>query len=274
MNAWRRWLVGGLLAGMAGLPTVPAHAAGTTLTLTGRHSASIDVTFNADITLDLQQMVTTGAGRFAGMYAEAISVPVPQRQAADRHAGAVRFRDVHEPGSPGFLFSFVARPSGTLKAGRYRLYLLADGLTQVRVPMTGSRSLRLSPTRSAVTAIASDADIIVSAIEAKNVQPLVLTGARTINMSALLVGEFRAFAGDIGTCLRRPETECGSATSSGVDGPFTSVGINPVEDYGLAWSITYQSGVLTPGRYEAFQGALNAAGLKYASGAAFSLTLT
>lgn len=274
METWRRWLIGGLLAGMAGLPAVPARAAGATLILIGKRSASVDVTLNADVTLDLQQMVTTGAGRFAGMYAEAISVPVPQRQAADRHGGAVRFRDVHEPGSPGFLFSFVARPSGILKAGRYRLYLLADGPTQVRVPITGSRSLRVSPTRPAVTAVASAADILVSAIEARNVQPLVLSGPRTVNMSALLVGEFRAFAGDIGTCLRRPETECGSATGSGVDGPFASVGINPVGDYGLAWSVTYQPGTLAPGRYEGVQEALNVAGLKYASGASLSLTLT
>ena len=265
----------GLLAALIGLSLTPVSADVATLVLTGKQSASIEVTFAASTTLDLGHMETTGAGRFAGMYAEALNTAVDQQPGgSDQRAGAMVFRDVHEPGSPGYVFPLIGSLSRTLKAGRYRLYLLADGPTQVRVPISGGRSLQLRPSRPVVTAVASDPDILASPIKATNVQPLKVTGARSLNLSALLVGGFRAYAGQIGTCLRRPENECGSATNSGADGPFTGAAIDPVEDFGMAWSVTYQPGTLGPGRYEAYQGAVNAAGLKFASGAAFSLSLT
>ena len=271
---WRRWLLCVLLVGLLGVTELPASAAGETITLSGSRTASVDVTFAEDTTFDLAKLTSTGAGRFAGFYAEALGVAPAQRLDGNRHAGAVMFRDVHEPGAAGYVFSFVATLPSTLKAGRYRLYLLADGPTRVRVPVSGIGSLRLVPSRPAVAAVASDPDILTSAVEARNVQPLAITCDRTISMSALLVGGFRAYAGQIGTCLRRPESECGTATTSGVDGPFTGVGIDPVEDYGMAWRVSYQPGSLTPGRYEAYQGAVNVGGLRYASAAAFSLTLT
>ena len=236
----------GLLAGLIGLPLAPASADGATLVLTGKQSASVEVTFAASTTLDLGHMETTGAGRFAGMYAEALSTPVEQQR-----AGAMVFRDVHEPGSPGYVFPLSGSLSRTLDAGRYRLYLLADGPTRVRVPISGGRSLQLRPSRPVATAVASDPDILVSPIKATNVQPLKITGARSLNLSALLVGGFRAYAGQIATCLRRPESECGSGTNSGVDGPFTGAAVDPVEDFGMAWSVNYQPGTLGPGRYEA-----------------------
>ena len=90
----------------------------------------------------------------------------------------------------------------------------------------------------------------------------------------MVVGGFRAFAGDVGTCIRRPGTECGSSTTQGADGPYTSVGISLFEDYGLAFRVSYMPGAISPGNYEAYQGALNAGGLKYASGAAFSFRLS
>lgn len=50
--------------------------------------------------------------------------------------------------------------------------------------------------------------------------------------------------------------------------------VSPLTDYSMAWTVVYLPGVLEPGRYEAHQAALSAATLKYASGAAFTLTLS
>ena len=107
---WRRWLLCVLLAGLLGVNELPASAVGAreNITLSGSRTASVDVTFAKDTTLDLGKLTSEEAGRFAGFYAEALGVAPAQRLDANRHAGAVMFRDVHEPGAAGYIFSFVA----------------------------------------------------------------------------------------------------------------------------------------------------------------------
>jgi hypothetical protein len=243
------------------------------LVLTGSTSASSEITLKHDTTLDLRRMTASGSGHFAGLYLEPIDVPPSQREQVGRHSGAIAFRDVREPGGDAYLFPFVAAAPTATKAGRYRIYLFVDRPTVVRVPISGSASLHVRPTSQVVVAYASRPNILTSPLEARNVQPLRVTGRRSISMSAMIIGGFRAFAGDVGTCLRPPGSECGSATSRGADGPYTSLGVNPLADYGLAFRVSYLPGALTGGAYEAYQGALNAGGLKYASGAAFTFRL-
>lgn len=273
MRPWRQLIVGIACAFLilptraSAVPTPPA------LVVTGSRSASVELDLPNDTTFDLSHMTSSGSGRYAGIYLEPIDVPTGQRERVGRHSGAIAFRDVHEARASSYIFPFVAVAPAATKAGHYRLYLFTDSSVVVRVPISGSRSLNPRPTQPVVASFAGKADILTSPIEAQNTQPLRVTGSRSISMSAMLIGGFRAFAGDIGTCLRAPGSQCGSATSRGADGPYSSVGIDPVEDYGLAFRVSYMPGAIAPGQYEAFQGALNIGGLKYASGAAFSFRL-
>ncbi len=273
MRRWRSFIIGVACAFLVLPASVSASPAQRVLVVTGSRSASVELDLAKDTTFDLSHMTSSGSGRYAGIYLEPIDVPAAQRERVGRHSGAIAFRDVREPRSSSYVFPFVAVPPAATKAGRYRLYLFTDSAVVLRVPISGARSLSLRPSRPVVVSFAGKADILTSPIEAKNTQPLRLTGSRSVSMSAMLIFGFRAFAGDVGTCLRAPGSQCGSATSGGGDGPYTSVGISPIEDYGLAFRVSYMPGAIAPGQYEAYQGALNAGGLKYASGAAFSFRL-
>jgi hypothetical protein len=168
---------------------------------------------------------------------------------------------------------FDAKASRTLSPGRYRIYLLADGPTELVLPVHGSTERRLRPSRVARVAFAQRADILKSAIEAENAQPLTLVGARTVSLSTILIGRFRAYVGEVGACLRLAEAECGSTTRGG-DGSYTGYVVSPLSDIDMSFTSSYAPGALKPGRYEAYQAALNATTLKYASGAALSLSLS
>lgn len=254
-----------LTAGHAGA------APGDELVLQGSRTASIDITLAADTTFDLEQLAMTGSGRFVGFYAEALDVPVARRTEPRRHLGAVQIRDWRAPGQPGLTLSFGPRGENTLGAGRYRVYLLADGRSTVRIPTTGGLDRRLSPARSASASVAADGDILTSPFDASNTQPLQISGQRNVSFSGILVGQFRAYVGTIGVCLRSPQAQCGEQR---VDGGFAGYTLSPLSDTDLAFVVEYQPGVLSPGAYVADQGATNATTLQYASAAAFSLALT
>lgn len=254
----------GLTAGHA------AAAPNGALALHGVQTSSIDITLASDTTFDLDRLEMTGAGRFVGFYAEALDVPVSRRTEPRRHLGAVQIRDWHAPGQPPLTLSFAPESENVLRAGRYRFYLLADGRAEVRIPTSGfSRKLR--PNLPASATVAADDDILASQFGATNAQPLKIKGARSVNFSGILVGKFRAYAGTIGVCLRAPSAECGER---GVDGGFAGYMISPLSDVDLAFVIGYQPGVLSPGAYVADQAATNLTTFQYASGAAFSLTLS
>lgn len=273
MRFWRPLLAGVTVCLLASPAGVGNAATAPVLTVSGSRSASVDLVLTRDTTLDLSHMTVSGAGRFAGVYLEPLDVPPAQRERVGRNTGAIVFKDVREPGDTGHVFPFIADASAVTKAGRYRLYLLTDATAVIRVPLSGSASLRVTPTRSVAASFASDADIVSSPFQAENAQPLTVVGRRSITMSALLIGGFRAFAGDISSCVRDPGSECGSATSRGADGPYSSVGVSPLANYGLAYRVTYLPGAVAPAKYEAYQGALNVGGVQYASAAALSFQL-
>jgi hypothetical protein len=241
------------------------------LVLTGTRSASADVTVKADTRLHIDRVTTTAKGQFVGFYVEAVDVPFARRTERGRRHGVVKVRDWHAPGQPPVAFSFTAPdPAGNvLLPGRYRFYLLADGPSTVRIPTSGGLSGRLTPSKPAHAAVASDDDILTSPIAASNAQPLTLSGARSVNFSGILAGEFRAYAGFIGACLRVGE-DCGE---QGIDGSFGGFFVSPLADVDVAFAISYEPGVLRPGEYFADQAATNVTTFKYASAAAFTLTL-
>ncbi|MEO6204970.1 MAG: hypothetical protein ABIO67_06265 [Mycobacteriales bacterium] len=276
MTRWRTATSGVVLSLLAAGSTVRADAATTAvMVLQGSRTASVDITLSSATTFDVAAMTVTGSWRFVGFYVDAIGAAQSQPQVGN--VGAVIPRDFHPPGArEGYTVPFWNRSDSgsTLEPGRYRFYLLTDGPGTVRVPLKAGRSMTLRPVRAATAALVSKQNILISPVEAKNVQPITVAGTRNVSFSALVLGKFRVFAGDIGACLRKPESQCGSATNGGMDGPFTGAAISPLEDADFGFVVTYSPGAIPPGRYEVWQGALNVGGLTYATGVAFTLSLT
>lgn len=267
-----RNLIASLFVTLGAVAAAPADAVeGGALLLEGVRTASIDITLPSDTTFDIERLTVTGNGRFVGFYAESLDVPLANRSDPRRHLGVVQIRDWHAPGGPAMRLDFAPESGNTLRAGRYRLYLLADGRASVRLPTAGSVVRRLNPKVTATATVAASTDVLTSPFEASNVQRLDLSGKRSVSFSGILIGKSRAYAGTIGACLRAPGAECGE---QGIDGGFAGFTVSPLNEVDFAFVVGYQPGVLAPGAYEADQGAINATTLQYASAAAFSLDLT
>jgi len=265
----RTLLVAALLGGVT--LAIPVQAAGPqALTLEGSRTAWVELTLPEPTTFDMQHLAITNKGRFAGFYVEAIDPRLRTEWTAAAGLGAVLLRDLHAPGEGGITLELAHPDGATLAAGRYRLYLIADGTASVRIPISGSLGRRLRPTTPTTADVAAKSSILTSPIQASNTQPITVRGKRNITTSAILVGDFRLYAGQIGACLHQPEGDCGE---HGVDGSWSGWMLAPLQDYNLLWQVGYLPGVLGPRRYDAWQGALDAATLQYASGAAFSLAL-
>ena len=247
---------------------------GSSFRIAGPRSASVDFVLQQATTFDVDKNSSSGSGRYVGFYVEAIDRPYAERDAAGRNLGLVSLRDFHPPGEPGLTLGLGVNRSGTLQPGRYRAYLLADGPSSVSVPITGSRNLRLSPTRPERTVADVQPDILASPVSASNRRGIRLTGPRTLAVSSVLVGRFRAYAGQIEACLATPESDCGSDAARGADGTYAGWMVSPLNDIAFSFTLEYQPGVLKPGSYDGVQYALNGTTLQFASGAAFALSLS
>lgn len=255
-----------------GLAPLQADAAGSgVVTLAGSRSGYYDMTVRNRTSLDLTHVSISARGRVGGFYVERVDVPPSQRGDDDGQLGAVAMTGVHAPDG-GPVVVPLGVPTRVLSPGRYRWYLLADAATTVRIPGQGLATVSVRPARPALMSTAQDSDILASPVTADNVQRLVLSGSRSVSVSTILLGRFRAYQGDVGACLRRPETECGEETN-GAGGTYNTTAISPLQDFDFSFSIGYGPGVLGHGSYEAFQTALNATGLRYAAGGAVTLQL-
>ena len=277
MTGWARVLVAlalALVSGVSGVATVHTQAATPEVVVfSGSRTAWVEVTLKTPIEFDLDAMSATSSGRFVGFYVDGVTPA--QREAGAGEFGAMIPRDLRAPGATqSYTVPVWNRHKQVIEPGRYRFYLLTDGPSTLRVPLKQGRGMSLRPTHPTTATVVAKRDILVNSLQADNVQPLTVAGARTVNVSVIVIGKFHAFAGNLGTCFRKPEAKCGSATNGGADGPYTGTVLNPFNETDFGFTTIYSPGALPPGRYEAWQGALNAAGgLKYATGAAFSLTL-
>lgn len=136
-------------------------AAPAVLRIAGSSSASVDVTLRAAMALDYTRISLQARGSLAGVYIEPLTglpeeglgfvVPLKFR-AAGHGLHPLLLGRAEVDGASG-----VALVS--LRPGRHRVHLLADGPVTITIPMVGSRaaSLSLHPTRrSAVTASTVD----------------------------------------------------------------------------------------------------------------------
>lgn len=241
--------------------------------LEGSRTAWVDLSLSTTVTIDYGRSTLTGKGAFVGFYAESLSKPVNARYAVGSTIGAVTLRDFHGPGDTGVTENLAPGFARQLQPGRYRFYLLADGPATVRLAVEGGPRLRLKPTSPTRATAAIRQDILQDPLRAGNTQPLEVTGVRSLVTSSILLGRFRAFAGQVGACVAVPAQTCGSGSDSGADGPYNGFLINPSKDIEYLFGVVYEPGALRPGSYEARQTAINATTLQYASGAAFALSL-
>lgn len=242
----------------AGAGRVEAAPTGT-LTIEGDVSAWTDVVLPAGVTFDLKRATVSGNGRFAGFYVDA-------RVADGRRIGMLSMRDFHAPGDAP-----EAQPLGTdpptLPPGAYRIYLIADGRTSVRVPVDGMASRTVRPARVTKAAVAVQR-LPVTGVAVSGRQPMT-AARRSLSLSTLLLDDVLAFAGTIAVCVTSHGGRCDGDRA---DGTRLGYYVNPSGPYPFIWTVVYPPGTMA-GRLDAVQEAQNVAGVTHAVGASFTLDL-
>lgn len=241
--------------------TLPGHAAPPAGTLTLRGSTSAWTTFDvpAGVTLDVSGATVTTSGRFGGFYLDST-------HADGRRVGVVRLRDYHVPGDTAHLQELSTEP-GTLPQGRYRLYLIADTATVVKIPVTGMASRVLRPANR--TAASAAVQVLrPDGIAVQGRQP-VTAARRSVSLSSVLLDDVQVFVGTISACLTAPGGACNSGR---IDGGRAGYYVNPYGAYPFVFTVVYPPGTKA-GRVDAVQEAENVAGITYAAGASFTLAL-
>lgn len=242
---------------LAGVVAPVAAAPRGTITLQG--STSVWTTFDvpAGITMDHRAMTVTSAGRFGGFYVDF---------RGEFNLGALWLRDYHPPSEPGGHVTGLG-PTREVPRGRHRIYLVADGPTTVRIPVTGMTSRTLRPTRR------TTASLTVQHLPRKGLgvagrQP-VLAAPRSVSFSSIMLDDTMVFAGTLAVCLTEPEGIC---NSGGWDSSRFGWLVNPYGAHPFVFTISYAPGARA-GRLDAVQSAENVAGIAYALGASFTLAL-
>jgi hypothetical protein len=261
----RAGLVAAIL--VTALPVVPAFAAGTPeLLLSGTYSAYVDVSFAKPINVREMESVATTRGRYAGFFLYRLGHrPTPDR--SNDSAGSLYSPRLHsvQPGWPAIPFGF----RDTLAAGRYRVYLFADGPTTVRVPVTGlARSLRLAPrtrVRSGIDVRDASALTDTSGNAVDGITEPVIVGPHTWVVSDLETyhtGIPNAFAEQLEACVTTTGTfRCPKAVTGFGESVEFEVAVEVV------WHVP--PGDLPPGPYVALQKRLGASTGSRVTGAAF-----
>jgi hypothetical protein len=245
-----------LLAG--GVTPVTAAPSGT-LTLTGSTSAWTTLDVPAGVGLDTEQTEVAGRGRFGGFFVDT----------DERHqTGVIWLRGFKPPGEPGEVMNGLGPGNGELPRGRVRIYLVADGPTTVRIPVTGMASRTIRP-GNRTTAAGSVQELRHGKRIARLGRQPVNAARRSVSMSAILLDDTQVFVGTISVCLTRPEGKC---DSGGMDSGRAGWYVNPYGAYPFIWEVAYAPGVIW-GRLDAVQEAENVAGIAYAAGGSFTLAL-
>lgn len=241
--------------------TVPSDAAppAGTLTLQGGTTAWMTFDAPAALTLDLRGATVTTSGRFGGFYLDALAADGPRD-------GVVKLRDYRVPGDTPDV-QRLGTGAGSVPRGRYRLYLIADGSTVVKIPVTGMAGRVLRPTNRSVAA-ASVQVLRPNGIAVQGRQP-VSAARRSVSLSSVMLDDVQVFAGTISACLTAPGGAC---NSGGPDSGRAGYYVNPYGAYPFVFTVVYIPG-MKAGRLDAVQEAENVAGITYAAGASFTLAL-
>lgn len=243
-----------LLVAAAVTPAVAAQSG--TITIHGSTSAWTALDVPAGVAMDLSRATVSGAGRYGGFYVDL---------GGEHGVGMVRLRDFHVPQGTPHLQNIG--DSGEVPRGHHTIYLLADGATTVRIPVTGMASRTLRPARRA-TAVAYVQELRRDALAMLGRQSLAVA-RRSVSFSSLLLDDTQVFVGTLSACLTSPGGICNSGKE---DGGRLGYYVNPYGAYPFGWTVVYPPGVKS-GRLDAVQEAENVAGISFAIGASFTLAL-
>jgi hypothetical protein len=231
-----------------------ASPASPLLTLTGTRTSYVDVEFDAAFSLDEESTKIDSGGRFGGWAIHSLA-----RRAGDDDwaiAGAYLVEDVG-PTAPKYGPHLFTLNIGdvTFPPGRYRVYLLADGATAVRVRFSeGGASKALRP-RAVTAARWTAADVPLTAPGAVNgdlSQPLQVNRDSLTISSLYLFAEEGATVQSVTTCLRDRRAEVVSIQQECEGGGWAGYVVHAQQDYVFNLNTVYRPGSVETGKYFAF----------------------
>jgi hypothetical protein len=264
----RSAIVAVVLAALApATPSLAAEPAGA-LKISGSRTSSIVVDFGRDFTLNIYAMTVTSKDGFSGFYLERATAA--ERQGGRDTSGAVLLHDLHAPDDTAFPIPLSGGedPNVELGAGRYRVYFVGDRPGTVTVPIKGVASRTIKATALTDASAEIEPLRVERMTHVQGRQP-VTVAPRSVTLSTLLIGRFRAYAGSMGACLTNPGGEC----DGGVDGEYSAFSVSPASEYDFSFTVSYADGAKKGGRYDARQTATNAAGISFGVGGSFTLKL-
>jgi hypothetical protein len=270
--------VAAVVAALAFVASAPAHAVPPSdrgpqahvLVIRGAKSATVDVTFKArirphsDLFVPGNEATATTKGTYTAVWLQNLSKP-------ELGAGAAFVPAITQDEPIGW--ASADREDMSLPAGRYRVRLVTDGISEIRLPIDGlARDLVLRPTgrstdagklvrRQAVPGVVAPVDRTVIPVSIRSTTlTLLASGAET---GASVAGHGEICLHDSG-----PQTPCLAGGGSGGDFDYVGAGGG-----GTSWQAAFfYPGDATPGEHDAeFTDATVGVAQSYY---AFALTIT
>lgn len=255
MKALSKRFVGALaVMAVLGSGIMPAHAAETNLVVSGRRTAYVDVTFDRPVTLrDLHAKITY-RGSYAGWLIHKAGKPFSLGD--NDVAGSFVMRNLAPPefrGRREMINGLGDESNRTLEPGRYRLYLITDGVARVSVPAEGlSRTMVFEPkqrTRSFADAEKLPLQVdAAGAAGAGSVEDRIPVRSNRDTLSIVMTFLFArrgAMALNQDACFTTPGGDCGGRY--GWQGAAFAV---VPQQWGIGFMVLYEPGVLEPGKYD------------------------
>ena len=236
----------------------PAYADDETIVLVGRRTAYLDVTFDAPVTVREIGTKIAYKGSYAGWLIHAVGESFDRQ--GETVAGGFVIKGLlpsHYPQDP-LEFGPVVNP--TLDPGRYRLYLLTDGVARVTIPADGlGRTLSLSPKkRTSSYAYAEELDLSLGNAGSARGRFPVESSSSTLSVSVVAYFSRRgANVTNLDACFTKRGQDCDGS----LGGTGYTFGLIP-DDWGVGWMVSYLPGVLGDGKYDGVQ-AFDGAGTVY-----------
>lgn len=239
---WRRGVLASLLTftlSSVGAPEDVLAADPSTYAVTAARSSSVDIALSRPFVVDMGRTALSGSGSFAGYYVQ------PLDRDPGSGVGALvltrvavgKFAPVPVPlGGAETIAAYARKKSRDLPAGRYRIHVLGDAATTVRLRLRGagaSRSLRgtrntvlRAIVRDATPTVAGEAVAPVAATD----HPFTAASANSLNVVTLFAAYHAPTPGSaqaFGACLSPP----GVAVRCHA-GPYVPGNVAPDDEYG------------------------------------------
>lgn len=141
-----------VVASLCGAANAGSAVAAPLFVVTGAGSATAELTVTSTMTIDYGDAVVTGTGRYAGLAIWSAS--------GRSFGGVVAIPGLDSPTSPvaagvttrvaTLATTLIGTPVARLVPGRYRVHLLGDGATEVRVPVRDGDGMTLRADTPAV----------------------------------------------------------------------------------------------------------------------------